>query len=77
MFETTISNKENEFEWKVIHNAIFTVHKLFLMKMSDGLCYFCKENAENLTHLFHYCRRINWIIHEIETRVNRILENDS
>ena len=76
MLETPLSNKEKEFQWKVIHNAIFTEHKLTLMNMSDGLCHFCKENTENITHLFYYCRRVNWIIHEIEIKVNHILEDD-
>ena len=76
MLETPLSNKEKEFQWKVIDNAIFTEHKLNLMNMFDGLCHFCKENTENLRHLFYYCRRVNWIIHEIEIKVNHILEED-
>ena len=37
---------------------------------------FSKENTENLKHLFYCCRRVNWIIHEIEIKVNYILEDD-
>ena len=64
-------------QWKVIYNAIFTEHKLLLMNMSDGLCHFCKSNEANLTHLFFYSRRMNLIVHEIENKINRVLEDDS
>ena len=46
--ELPLSNTEKQFQWKVVHNAIFTEHKLFLVKMSDGLCHFCKANTETL-----------------------------
>ena len=39
LLEIPVSNKEKQFQWKIIHNAIFTEHKLFLMNMSDGLCH--------------------------------------
>ena len=50
---------------------------MFLMNMSDVLCHFCKSNEENLTHRFFYCRRTNWIVHEIEDKINRVLEDDT
>ena len=76
--EIPLSSKEKEFQWKIIHNAIFTEHKLFLMNMSDdGLCHFCKSNIETLAHLFFYCRRTNWILQELELKINHVLEDDS
>ena len=50
--ELPLSNTEKQFQWKVIHNAIFTEHKLFLMNMSTGLCHFCQTNTETIKHLF-------------------------
>ena len=76
--EIPLSSEKKEFQWKIIHNAILTEHKLFLMNMSDdGLCHFCKSNIEALAHLFFYCRRTNWILHELELKINRFLEDDS
>lgn len=43
----------------------------------DGLCHFCKSNIETSAHLFFYCRRTNWILHELEHKINRVLEDDS
>ena len=72
--ELPLSNTEKQFQWKVVHNAIFTEHKLFLMNMSNGLCHFCKANTETLTHLFFDCAVVNRIIREIEAKINCILE---
>ena len=72
--ELPLSNTEKQFQWKVVHNAIFTEHKLFLMNMSNGLCHFCKANTETLTHLFYDCAVVNRIIREIEAKINCILE---
>ena len=74
--ELPLSNTEKQFPWKVIHNAIFTEHKLFLMNMSTGLCHFCKTNTETIKHLFYECSIINRVIHKIENKINCILEND-
>ena len=76
LLEIPVSNKEKQFQWKIIHNAIFTEHKLFLMSMSDGLCHFCRENSENLTHLFYFCRIINRVIRELEQKINSIIEEE-
>ena len=59
--ELPLSNTEKQFQWKVVHNAIFTEHKLFLMNMSNGLCHFCKVNTETLTHFFYDCAVVNRI----------------
>ena len=44
--------------------------------MSNGLCHFCKANIETLTHLFYDCAIIHSIIHEKESKINRMLEAD-
>ena len=62
--EIPLKNTKKEFQWKIIHLALFTEHKLFLMNMSNGLCHFCNVNMETITHLFYCCTKINWIIHE-------------
>ena len=75
--ELPLSDAEKQFKWKVIHNAIFTEHKLFLMNMSNGLCHFCKANTDTITHLFYDCAIIKRTINEIEDKINRILEADT
>ena len=74
--ELPLSNTEKQFQWKVIHNAIFTEHKLFLMNMSTGLCHFCQTNTETIKHLFYECSHINRVIHTLENKINCILENN-
>ena len=77
-YELPVCNKLKDFQWKIVHNAIFTEHKLLLMNMSDdGFCHFCKSNLETIAHLFDYCRRTNWIVNQLEQKINRVLENDS
>ena len=41
--QTLCSNKEKKFQWKIVHNANLTEHKLQLMNLSNGLCHFCKR----------------------------------
>ena len=36
------------------------------MKLSDGKCHFCKNDLENIQHLFFGCYKIKGIVHEIE-----------
>ena len=74
--ELPLSNTEKQFQWKVIHNAIFTEHILFLMNMSNSLCHFCKGNTETITHLFYDCTIIKRTISEIEDKINCILGAD-
>ena len=40
------------FHWRIIHNALFTEHRLHLMGMSDGICHFCKRETETVSQLF-------------------------
>ena len=48
------------------------------MNMSDdGLCHFCKLNLETVAHLFFYCQKTNWVLHELEQKMNSALEKES
>ena len=72
--ETPLSNKEKQLHWKIIHNAIFTEHKLSLIGRSKGKCHFCKTETEYLTHLFCECAVIQSALTNINNKINTILE---
>jgi hypothetical protein len=46
--KTYIKNKISEFQWKSIHNIIYTEHRLNRMGLSQvqGCCHFCKHHLE-------------------------------
>ena len=71
--ETLCSNKEKQFQWKIIHNAIFTEHKLQLMNFSNGLSHFCKAHVEDIRHLFYNCSISHDIVRQIEGKLNTVL----
>ena len=52
--EIPCSNKERQVQWKIIHNAIFTEHKLQLMNFSDGLCHFVGTKLKTSGTSLHY-----------------------
>ena len=51
-----ISNKIKEFQWKCIHNIIYTESRLRKMNLSNGRCHLCKESniQGDLQHLFFF-----------------------
>ena len=69
------SNKEKQFHWKIIHNALFTESKLQLMGMSNGSCHFCETDSETLHHLFYQCRITQNFILKVENALNILLRN--
>lgn len=75
--ELPCSNKEKQFQWKLVNNAIFTEHKLQLMNFSDGLCHFCKRETEDIKHLFATCRTSQSVIDSFENTINGILNSKS
>ena len=75
---TLCSNREKQFQWKLVHNAIFTEHKLQLMNLSNGLCHFCKRDTEDIKHLFYTCPITYAVVRHIQEKVNTVLNaNDS
>ena len=44
------------FQFKIIHNTVFTKDRLFKASIvQDDKCFFCKENPETLLHLLFHC----------------------
>ena len=59
-FNTTIYTKLRSFQFKVIHNILYTNEKLHKIGYSDtALCTFCKKETETLLHLFVQCESIS------------------
>ena len=71
--DTLCSNREKQFQWKIIHNAVFTEHKLQLMNLSNGLCNFCKAETEDIRHLFYACPITNAVIRNVQEKINIVL----
>ena len=58
-FKTTIYTKLRSFQFKVIHNILYTNEKLYKIGYSDTpICTFCKKETETLLHLFVDCEII-------------------
>ena len=63
-----INNSVKEFQWKCLHNIVYTEFRLKKMNLSDGKCHFCRSrtNLETLSHLFFSCNTANTIVTEIK-----------
>ena len=70
------SNKDKQFHWKVIHNALFTESRLQIMGMSNGICRLCKTDTETLFQLFFQCRISHSFILKVENTLNIILRDN-
>jgi len=65
-----VSNKIKEFQWKCIHNIIYTENRLQKMNMSNGKCQVYSNN-ETLQHLFFQCSSAKIIVKEMEDLLPR------
>ena len=67
--KTYIKNNISEFQWKSIHNIIYTECRLNRMGLSQvqGCCHFCKHHLETQQHLFYNCKIIFPVIQYIQT----------
>ena len=68
------SNKAKQFQWKFLHNAIFTEHRLNLMRVSNGLCNICKRERETLFHLFFSCEIMQPVLANFEIIINAVID---
>ena len=71
--EIPCSNKEKQFQWKIIHSAIFTEHRLQLMIFSDGFCHLCRLETEDVRHLFAFCSVLKEITRRLQNKMNGII----
>ena len=58
-FKCTKSTKLTEFQFRFLHQTLATNVSLVKMGCKDDIrCSFCHEEAENFTHLFWFCSKI-------------------
>ena len=62
------NRKIKQFQWKLLHNIIYTEEKLQKMNRSNGKCHFCNEK-ESLFHLFIYCKLVEDVWREIFEKI--------
>ena len=74
--ELLISNKEKQFHWKIIHNALNTESGLQLMSMPNGMCHLCKTDTETLCHLFYHCRLSYSLILKVGSALNVLIGDE-
>ena len=56
-FRTTLDSKLREFQYKILHNIVFTNDKLFRFGLSQSPnCTFCNEEPESIEHLLSRCK---------------------
>jgi exonuclease III len=75
IFLSYASIQAQQFQWKFLHNVIFTEHKLNLMKASNGVCNICKTDRETLIHLFWECTDTKLIWAKINAVLNKIVQS--
>ena len=55
-FKTMIDTKSRVFQFKMLHNILYTNDRLFLFhKSNTNICYFCQGDVETNEHLFYEC----------------------
>ena len=59
VFDSYCFNSCKEFQWKFIHNVVFTEHRLFLMGYSNGICNLCSCYIEILQTCFSIAVKYN------------------
>ena len=59
---TTLIKKQREFQFMLLHNAVYTKEQLFRFGfVADNLCSFCQQEIETYSHLFLQCVKIEEI----------------
>ena len=65
-FRTTIYTKLRSFQFKVIHNILYTNEKLHRIgKKNSPQCSFCEQHPETLAHLLAECTKVKPIWEKI------------
>lgn len=79
-FSITREIKLVMFQFKILHNIVFTKSKLFKAKLTnDSSCYLCKSDKQDLTHMLYSCPFVtqfwdlfdNWYRHCTASTIDR------
>ena len=63
-----------QFQWKCLHNIVYSEYRLQKMGKSNGQCHFCNNELEFLMHLFYRCHKIKHVLDELKHIFNSIFE---
>ena len=56
----SLSSKLREFQFKLLHEILYTNHDLHSFRFHEnGLCSFCENFEETYQHVFFECNKIN------------------
>ena len=69
-----VKNKIQEFQWKCVHNILYTEDKLCKIGLSNGLCNLCKNHKENQQHLFFHCTKVKTTLKLLEDIIENVLQ---
>ena len=75
----TKSTKLIEFQFRFLHQTLATNTTLVKMRYKDYTrCTFCHEESENFTHLFWFCRKIEFFWKQLidSLKHHNLLSND-
>ena len=59
ILKVTVDSKSREFQFKILHNILYTNEKLYKLnpvKFPTNLCSFCHAVSETIEHLFYNCK---------------------
>jgi hypothetical protein len=65
-----------QFQWKCLHNIVYSEHRLQKMVNSNGQCHFCKHEIESHLHLFYRCHQIKHVLGELKHIFKIIFEKN-
>ena len=65
-----------QFQWKCLHNIVYSEYRLQKIGKSNGQCHFCKNKIESLMHLFYRCHKIKHVLDELKHIFNSIFEKN-
>ena len=55
-----------QFQWKCLHNIVYSDYRLQKMGKSNGQSHICKTEIESLMHLFYRCHKIKHVLDELK-----------
>ena len=64
-----------DFQWKSLHDILYTESRLRNCRLSNGKCHFCKSKDEDQIHLFFECPFLFTVKQRLNNIVNTILKN--
>lgn len=69
-----IDRNDVQMNYKLIHGAIFSRHRLKMCKIIDSdACLLCEKETETLEHLFFYCETVRQVWKFAESIVTKML----